>query len=112
MRTLSTMVGLYAGLSGTRTSPPRWETISTQARLRPSLWQQRSRPAFLIDEKEGRGFARQAGLNVRGVLGVLIRAKTMGEIASVKTKIDALRKLAGFFISASLEAIVLSSVSE
>jgi uncharacterized protein len=67
---------------------------------------------LLIDEKEGRGFARQAGLVVRGVLGVLIRAKAMGEIASVKAEIDSLRNRAGFFIASSLETAVLRSVGE
>jgi|SRR5450759_2450091 len=67
---------------------------------------------LLIDEKEGRAFARQAGLMVRGVLGVLIRAKAMGEITSVKAEIDALRNRAGFFIASSLESEVLSSVGE
>jgi predicted nucleic acid-binding protein len=43
--------------------------------------------ALLIDEKEGRSVARQAGLVVRGVLGVLLRAKAMGEIASVRAEI-------------------------
>src|ERR1017187_4521791 len=54
----------------------------------------------------------QAGLVVRGVLGVLLRAKAMGEIASVKAEIDALRNRAGFFIAASLEIDVLRSVGE
>ena len=67
---------------------------------------------LLIDEKEGRSVARQAGLVVRGVLGVLLRAKAMGEIASVKAEIDALRNRAGFFIAASLEINVLRSVGE
>jgi hypothetical protein len=67
---------------------------------------------LLIDEKEGRSVARQAGLVVRGVLGVLIRAKAMGEIASVRAEIDALRNMAGFFIAASLEIDVLRSVGE
>jgi predicted nucleic acid-binding protein len=38
--------------------------------------------ALLIDENEGRNVARQAGLLVRGVLGVLIRAKAMAEMKS------------------------------
>jgi hypothetical protein len=67
---------------------------------------------LLIDEKEGRAFARQAGLVVRGVLGILIRAKSMGEIASVQAEIAALRNRAGFFIASSLEADVLRSVGE
>jgi len=67
---------------------------------------------LLIDEKEGRSFARQAGIPVRGVLGILVRARAKGEIPSVKAEIDALRSRAGFFISASLEAEVLRSVGE
>jgi predicted nucleic acid-binding protein len=67
---------------------------------------------LLIDEKEGRSFARQAGLIVRGVLGVLIRAKAMGEITSVRVEIDELRNRAGFFIAPALESQVLSSVGE
>ena len=67
---------------------------------------------LLIDEKEGRSVARQAGVVVRGVLGVLVRAKAMGEIASVGAEIDALRNRAGFFIASSLEAEVLRSVGE
>ena len=62
---------------------------------------------ILIDEKEGRNLARLTGLNVRGVLGILLRAKAMSEIASVKLEIAALRNLAGFFVASSLEAEVL-----
>jgi hypothetical protein len=36
----------------------------------------------------------------------------MGEIASVKAEIDALRNRAGFFIAASLEIDVLKSAGE
>jgi hypothetical protein len=67
---------------------------------------------LLIDEKEGRGFARRAGLMVRGILGVLIRAKVLGQIDSVKAEIEALRDRAGFFIASSLEAEVLRNVGE
>ena len=66
----------------------------------------------LLDEKEGRSLARRAGLQVRGVLGVLIRAKARGEISSVGAVIKALRSRAGFFIAPDLEAEVLRSVGE
>jgi predicted nucleic acid-binding protein len=68
--------------------------------------------ALSIDEKEGRSFARQAGLPVRGVLGILVRAKRRGEIASVRTEIEALRSRAGFFVAFDLEAEVLRSAGE
>jgi predicted nucleic acid-binding protein len=67
---------------------------------------------LLMDEKEGRSFGRLAGLSVRGVLGVLMRAKAMGEIGSVKAEMDALRSRAGFFMASSLEAGVLNAVGE
>ena len=67
---------------------------------------------LLIDEKDGRVAARQAGLEVRGILGVLVRAKTMGAVPSVKPEVDALRRLAGFFVAPSLEEEVLRSVGE
>ena len=67
---------------------------------------------LLIDEKEGRAFARQAGLEVRGVLGILLRAKATGEVTSVKAEIHALRNRAGFFVSPSLEAEVIRGADE
>jgi hypothetical protein len=67
---------------------------------------------LLIDEKEGRGFARQAGLPVRGVLGILIRGKATGDVDSVKTEIHSLRDRAGFFIDSALETEILRSIGE
>ena len=67
---------------------------------------------LLIDEKEGRGVARQAGLAVRGVLGILVRAKATRDVASVKAEIRELRDRAGFFVAAALEAEVLRSAGE
>ncbi|MBI4464634.1 MAG: DUF3368 domain-containing protein [Acidobacteria bacterium] len=67
---------------------------------------------LLIDEKEGRVVARQAGLRVRGVLGVLLRAKANGKIPSIKAEIEALRNRAGFFIAPHLEVEILRSAGE
>lgn len=39
---------------------------------------------LLIDELEGRSVARELGLTVRGVLGVLLRAKKTGRITAIK----------------------------
>jgi predicted nucleic acid-binding protein len=66
----------------------------------------------LMDEKEGRRLARQAGLAVRGVLGILLRAKALGEIESIGPEIQALRECAGFFIIPSLESEILRAVGE
>ena len=67
---------------------------------------------LLIDEREGRIVARQAGLQVRGVLGILLRAKATGKISSIKTEIEALRNRAGFFVAPHLEAQILRSAGE
>ena len=66
----------------------------------------------VIDEREGRQFAAQAGLSVVGVLGVLLRAKKNGQIAAIKPEIQLLRSKAGFFVATSLEAKVLAAAGE
>jgi predicted nucleic acid-binding protein len=45
-------------------------------------------------------------------LGVLLRAKAKGEVASVKAEIDALRERAGFFIAPALEKEILQNAGE
>jgi predicted nucleic acid-binding protein len=66
----------------------------------------------LMDEQEGRRLAAKAGLVVTGVLGILLRAKRMGEIAALKPAIHLLRTKAGFFIAPSLEAKVVAAAGE
>jgi len=67
---------------------------------------------LLIDEREGRTLARQLGLPVTGVLGVLLRAKRKQQIEAVKPEIEALRRVARFFIAPALEAAVLADAGE
>jgi predicted nucleic acid-binding protein len=67
---------------------------------------------IIIDEHEGRLLARQAGLSVTGVLGVLLRAKQAGTISAVQPEILALRAKARFFISKPLETRVLEMAGE
>ncbi len=67
---------------------------------------------LLIDEREGRSMARQLGLALTGVLGVLLRAKKKGQIKAVKPEIDALRSRARFFIAPGLEAAILKEARE
>jgi hypothetical protein len=66
----------------------------------------------LMDEREGRQLATQVGISVTGVLGILLRAKRVGQIAAIKPAIDALRQDAHFFIAPALEAKVLSESGE
>ena len=47
-----------------------------------------------------------------GVLGVLLRAKRLGQIAAIKPDLLALRSTARFFISRELEAEILESAGE
>jgi predicted nucleic acid-binding protein len=67
---------------------------------------------LLIDEREGRRLAIQAGLSVTGVLGILLRAKFKGDIAALRPEIEALRSKARFFIAADLEHKVLFAAGE
>jgi predicted nucleic acid-binding protein len=67
---------------------------------------------LLIDEKEGRAMARRLGVPVIGVLGVLLRGKTMGHVPAIKPEIEALRSHARFFIAPDLEAAILARAGE
>jgi predicted nucleic acid-binding protein len=66
----------------------------------------------IIDEQEGRALARQVGLSITGTLGVLLRAKRSGILQLIKPEIQALRNRTRFFLSASLEAEILSAAGE
>jgi len=52
----------------------------------------------LIDETDERSAAKAMGLRPIGILGVLLRAKDEGKIASVSHEMSRLRHEAGFFI--------------
>jgi predicted nucleic acid-binding protein len=67
---------------------------------------------LLIDEREGRTMARQLGLPLTGVLGVLLRAKKMRQIKAIKPEINALRSKARFFITPALETAILTRAGE
>ena len=56
----------------------------------------------LLDERDARKTAKSLGLQVTGVLGILISAKQSGKLASLKPPLDALSKKAGFWIAPSL----------
>lgn len=67
---------------------------------------------LLIDDYAGRIVASRLGLNITGLLGVLLVAKRRGLILSVKPVIDDLIAQAGFRISQKLYANVLQSAGE
>ena len=47
---------------------------------------------LLLDEKEGREAARQCGLQVAGVIGILMKAKKEGLIQAIKPELIALQE--------------------
>lgn len=67
---------------------------------------------LLIDERLGRAAAIRAGLQVTGVLGILIAAKRNKLVQEVKPLLDALIEQVGFWIDTRLYAKVLQAVGE
>ncbi len=67
---------------------------------------------LLMDERLGTSIARSEGLRTIGLLGVLVRAKELGIIESVRALLSELRDTAGFWIDDELERAVLSEVGE
>ncbi len=66
----------------------------------------------LLDEREGRHMAQRLGLEVIGVVGILLAAKAEGLIATVRPLLDDLRYRAGFYLSDSLYTQVLKIAQE
>jgi len=65
----------------------------------------------LLDDREARLQAKRLGLKVAGTIGVLLRAKKLELINSLKAELDKLRET-GFRVSKSLEEEVLRAASE
>jgi hypothetical protein len=65
----------------------------------------------LLDDGPGRRLARQMGLQIVGVLGLLVIAKENGLISAVRPEIDALFA-AGFRMSLSLYRRLLVTCNE
>ena len=53
----------------------------------------------LLDESEARRIAKDLGLKVTGVLGILLRACRKKRISSLRKEMDRLREKAGFYIA-------------
>ena len=67
---------------------------------------------IILDEREGRHIARHLGLNVIGVLGVLLEAKHKNHIDKVQPQLDLLRQKAGFYLSDSVYIKLLTLANE
>ncbi len=64
---------------------------------------------ILLDERDGRKVAKSLGLQVTGVLGVLLRAKESGKLPSLQPVLADLTQNAGFRIAPELIASVLQA---
>ena len=67
---------------------------------------------LLIDEKKGRAIATQLGLNITGILGILIEAKRQNHVAEIKPIITTLTEKAGVWFKPDLIKEVLTRVNE
>ena len=67
---------------------------------------------ILLDERDARKIARSLSLKVLGTVGLLIQAKRVGKIMSLKEMLDRLRNEAQFRISDSLYNLALRTVGE
>lgn len=56
----------------------------------------------LLDEREARKVAKNLGLRVTGVLGIMLRASRQGRFPSLRSEIEMLRDKAGFHIADQL----------
>lgn len=67
---------------------------------------------LLIDERRGRVIASEYGLNIVGLLGVLLQAKARKMILTVKPLVDQLIAEANFRVSQKLYESVLKAANE
>ncbi|NER53148.1 MAG: DUF3368 domain-containing protein [Symploca sp. SIO1A3] len=67
---------------------------------------------LLMDERFGRTIALHYGINVSGVLGVLLEAKRKGLISEVKPLMDQLINDVEFRVSSQLYTMILLSAGE
>lgn len=67
---------------------------------------------LLMDEQLGRATAIRVGLQVTGILGILIAAKQNNFIHNVKPLLDNLINQASFWIDAPLDVEILRAVGE
>lgn len=65
-----------------------------------------------MGETEGRHKARRLGLNVTGVIGILLEAKSKGLITLIRPLLDRLRQESGFYLSQQVYEEVLKMVDE
>jgi len=73
---------------------------------------ERRHEVIFLDESEARRVANVYGLSKTGVIGILIRAKLEGKVASLREELDRLREEAGFWIGDEIYWRALNAVTE
>lgn len=73
---------------------------------------ERRAEVIFLDESEARRVADIYGLRKTGVIGILIRAKLAGKVASLREELDRLRSEAGFWIGDEIYWRALNTVAE
>jgi predicted nucleic acid-binding protein len=76
------------------------------------LSQETNADLLLIDERAGAKKAKELGLKTIGLLGVLVKAKDLGMVDSLKSILEELQEKAGFWLSAKLKKEILDAVGE
>ena len=67
---------------------------------------------ILLDESDARSLASRYSLKKTGAIGVLMRAKKEGKVASLRAELDRLRNQSGFWIEDRLYQRVLTDAGE
>ena len=87
-----------------------WPTLAVAKRKR-SLSKEVKADRVIMDDLDGRRFARRLGLVPVGTLGLLLAARLRGEVASLRVEIERLRA-SGFRMSSGLIDAVLRGAGE
>lgn len=66
----------------------------------------------LLDERDARRAAKRLGLQLTGVVGLLVQAKRKSLLSEIRPQLDALRHQAGFYISDSVYETALDLAQE
>ncbi len=89
--------------------PPKIHAGEKEAML---LFLQLNADWLVIDEHEGRKIATSLGINIVGLLGILIKAKQENYITSLKDFLERLEKKSNFRLSEKLKIQALTIVDE
>lgn len=104
---------LLVAIPANRVDVERFQTLLDAGEAEAiALAKEKHADALLMDEKIGREVATREGIPLIGLLGVLIKAKQNGLIASVRQSIADLELKADFRISAQLKERVLLQAGE